>query len=92
MLHDVHIYAIVRIKVEGVEATTHEEATDKAYEIVQNDLDDVLNDKNFRRLPPQVKDIEYADGVDGFLVVEPGDAAGDKDTWHNKSGERVGET
>ena len=67
MKHDVHIYAIVRVKVKDVEAESHSEAMDKALEMA--DLNDLLRD-----VPnAQGLETESAEEIDNFLVDEVGD-------------------
>lgn len=66
MKYDVHIYAVARIKVSGIEANSQQEAIREAEKLV--DLDRVLN-KTFG-------DIEVcsAEEIQDYLVDEVGDA------------------
>ena len=61
-LHNVHIYAIVRVKVSNVEAENHAEAIKKAEDMI--DLNGLFN---------RGSDQEFADDIDCFLVDEVGD-------------------
>lgn len=61
-LHNVHIYAIVRVKVSNVEAENHAEAIKKAEDMI--DLNGLFN---------RGSDQEFADDIDCFLVDEVGE-------------------
>lgn len=43
--YDVHIYAVVRVKVYGVEAESQQEATDVAFNKVSDDLYEMFPDQ-----------------------------------------------
>ena len=75
---EVHVYAIVRVKVENVEANTAQEATGKAEESL--DLNEMFNG---------IPNAEYADDVDGFLVDEVGDDQHANSKWFDKKGRQI---
>ena len=58
--YHVHVYPVFRVRVPDVEADSPEEACEKAEQAV--------NFAQFAHLG-----LEYADGIDGFLVDEDGD-------------------
>lgn len=64
MKYDVHIYAVVRVKVTGIEAESQTDAIPKAEEAV--DLYRLF-DRN-THLPEAVAHVEYADENSYFLV------------------------
>ena len=66
-MHDVHIYAIVRVKVSDVEANSHREAIEKAEE--RADLDQLFRPLG-NTVGPGVAYVEYADDIDSYLVDE----------------------
>ena len=65
---DVHIFAVVRIKVVGVEATDHEDAITKALKIAAP-LDTVVGDISHN---DQVTEVEYAEEISHYLVDDVG--------------------
>jgi hypothetical protein len=71
MKHDVHIYAIVRVKVPGVEAPNPQEAITKA--LADTDLD-----ATFTRCPG---DVEFADEVSHYLVDVADDPEHERSQW-----------
>lgn len=73
MKYNVHIYPIVHIKVEGIEADSQEEAVKKAQDIVD------LNHTNFG-------DATYAEDIDGFFVDEEGDPEYIKSRFYDGDG------
>jgi hypothetical protein len=73
--YDVHIYAVTRIKYEGIEASSQREAIEKAEEIFHPA--DVLDPRNS----------EFADEFAGFLVDEVGDLEHNKSCFYNARGE-----
>lgn len=60
MKYDVHIYAIVRVKVQSIEAESQTEAIEKAR--VNTDMEQAIQEG------------EFTDEVTGYLVDEAGDA------------------
>ena len=67
--YHVHLYPIVRVTVRDIEAESQVEAIWKAASRV-----DLTRLFQHRALPPaSVASVEYADGMDGFLVDEDGD-------------------
>jgi hypothetical protein len=73
--HNVHIYAIVRVKVCDIEAESHADAIQKAEVLV--DLNDLFN---------KGADQEFADDIDCFLVDEIGDEDYRNSRWYEKDG------
>jgi hypothetical protein len=69
MKYDVYIYAIVRVKAAGVEASTQRQAIDKAEKSI--DLHALFNPRRYF-LFSGVETVEYADDIDGYLVEEQG--------------------
>lgn len=74
-LHNVHIYAIVRVKVCDIEAKTHADAIQKAEALI--DLNALFNIGS---------DQEFADDIDCFLVDEVGDEGHCNSRWYGKDG------
>ncbi|MEQ1560614.1 MAG: hypothetical protein ABL933_16965 [Methyloglobulus sp.] len=74
-LHNVHIYAVVRVEVRNVEAENHPEAIKKAEE--KAGLHHRLTRGN---------DQEYAEDIDCFLVDEHGDEGFANSCWYGKDG------
>ncbi len=74
-LHNVHIYAIVRVKVSNIEAENHAEAIKKAEDMI--DLNGLFN---------RGSDQEFADDIDCFLVDEVGDEEFNHSRWYQKDG------
>jgi len=73
--HNVHIYAIVRVKVCDIEAESHADAIQKAEVLV--DLNALFN---------KGADQEFADDIDCFLVDEIGDEDYGNSRWYEKDG------
>lgn len=72
MKYDVHVYAIVRVKVTDIEAETQEAAVEKAENRVFE-----LGEELFLRSYVPIEDIghtEWAEDIHGFLVDEHGDS------------------
>ena len=61
MKYNVHIYAVVRLKVEGIEADTHRDA-------IRSALASVDLDREF-----QGERTEYAEDITSYVVDEVGD-------------------
>lgn len=75
-IHNVHIYAIVRVKVPNVEAESHPEAIIKAEGMV-----------NFHSLFNKGPDQEFAEDIDCFLVDEVDDGADFTNSrWYRSDG------
>ena len=84
---DVNVYAVVRIKVAGIEAATHEEALKLAEEPL--DYDGLFNQNNHP--DPHIEHIESACEINGFLVDgldEEGDLNEANTFWFDMHGER----
>lgn len=78
MKYNVHIYPIVRVKVCDIEADSQKEAIKLAE--TQVNL--------YRLFDADGPEVEYAEGIDGFLVDEVGDSDFRRSTWYNNNGER----
>lgn len=77
--YHVHLYPIVRVLVRDVEADSQVEAIKKAESRV-----DLTRLFRHRALPPaSVASVEYADGIDGFLVDEDGDTNHERSTYYD---------
>lgn len=76
MKYDVHIYAIVLVKVRNLESVSHATAIEKA--MAETDLNELFSTPN----------TEFADDIDGFLV----DEVGDEDFRSSKQYEKDGVT
>ena len=85
MKYDVHIFAVVRVKVEDVEADSQEEACKKAEQ--KTDLY-----RLFESFSPACRcDMEYAEEIQHFLVDEVGDTEYDNSRRYEYSPEGHGE-
>lgn len=80
MKYAVHIMAIVRVKMPGVEADSQEDAIKKAEAAVD------LNFLGSPYLPQNVEHVEYADDIDGYHVDEEGDPEHERSRWYDKHG------
>ena len=99
MKHNVHVFAVVRVKVEGIEAESHDDAVKKAMEQF-HDLYDLFDTQNFRHLPEGVTDVEFGEEFSHFLVdevdlsrrsngqtgAEAEDPEFERSTWHDAKG------
>jgi hypothetical protein len=85
MKHDVHIFAVVRVKRAGVEAENHDDAVKKAMEKF-HDLYELFDTRNIRKLPDGVIDVEFGEEFSHFLVDEEGDREFECSTWHEGKG------
>ena len=85
MKHDVHVFAVVRVKCAGIEAESHDESVKKAMEQF-HDLYDLFDTQNFRHLPEGVTDVEFGEEFSHFLVDEEGDQEFARSTWHEGKG------
>lgn len=85
MKHNVHIFAVVRVKRAGIEADNHDKAVQKAVEQF-HDLYDLFDTRNIRRLPDGVIDVEFGEEFSHFLVDEEGDREFAHSTWHEGKG------
>lgn len=79
MKYDVHVFAIVRVTVPGIEADSQEEAIKKAKELDLNFLGTPY-------LPKNVEAVEYADDLDGFFVDEENDPEHERSCFYDKHG------
>ncbi len=80
MKYTVHLYPIVMVKVEGVEAASQEEAIKKAE--AQTDLHFL----GTPYLPQNVTGVVYADDIDCFHVDEENDPQYERSCWYDKNG------
>jgi hypothetical protein len=79
MKYDVHIYAVVRVKVPGVEAESQTDAIEQAEE--QVDFNALFDSRRFS-LYPGIECVEYADETSGYLVDEEGDEEHDRSSFY----------
>ena len=85
MKHDVHLFAVVRVKCSGIEAESHDAAVKKALEQFQ-ELYGLFESRNFRRLPDGVTDVEFGEEFSHFLVDAAGAEEFSGSTWHDGDG------
>ena len=87
MKYDVHIYAIVRVRVGNVEAESQKDALVKAEELA--DLNSMFRSDGSHSKDggPYIGDVEYADDIDGFVVDEVGDKEYANSCMYDKHGE-----
>ena len=78
--YDVHIYAVVRVKLEGIEADSQREATDEARKRFE---DGRIGEKLGLILPTNATHAEYADEVVRFLVDEQGNEEYRRSQWYD---------
>ncbi|MBZ5499059.1 MAG: hypothetical protein LAP85_21890 [Acidobacteriia bacterium] len=77
MRYNVHIFAVVRVKVPDVEAVSHQDAIKKAVE--STDLNEVFD----RVSPvPGVEHTEYGEEISHYLVDEVGDEECRRSTFY----------
>lgn len=93
MKYDLHIYAVVRVRVDGIEAHSQQEVIRKAYTINleriinrYNNTHADLRDFHTYPLPNNVAYVEFGDEIQGFLVDEAGDADYSNSTVYDRSG------
>jgi hypothetical protein len=85
MKHDVHIFAVVRVKCADIEAESHDDAVKKAMEQF-HDLYDLFETRNLRQLPEGVTDVEFGEEFSHFLTDEAKDPEFTRSTWHDAMG------
>ncbi len=88
MKHNVHLYALVRLKVPGIEAANHQQALEKARELFP-ELYGLFTERNLRSVPAAISDIEFAEEISHYLVDEDGDKEFAASTWHDGEGRAV---
>ena len=86
MKHDVHLFAVVRVKCAGIEADSHDAAAKKAMERF-HDLYGLFETGNFRRMPDGMTDVEFGEEFSHSLVDETDDPEHGRSTWHDAKGE-----
>ena len=86
MKHNVHIFALVRIKHTGIEAESHDEAARKVMERF-HDLYELFETANFRRLPEGMTEVEFGEEFSHFLVDDAGAEDFSGSTWHDAKGD-----
>lgn len=86
---DVHLYAVVRIKTPGIEATSQQEAIKKACDIVEPRLNDGYLFHTPGNLAGGISVVEYAEEIVNFLVDEEGDEEHERTTWYEPDGVTV---
>lgn len=79
--YDVHIYAVVRVKVSGVEADNMPEAIESAVE--QADIDELFP----HRVYPWGVETEDAEEIVGYLVDVVGDGEHSMTTYYEQDGD-----
>jgi hypothetical protein len=78
MRYNVHIFAVVRVKVPGVEAGSHRDPIKNAVEAT--DLDDLFD----RESPMSgIEHIEFGDEISHYLVDEVGDEEYRRSTFYH---------
>lgn len=82
MKHTVHVFAVVRVKCEGVEADNHENAVEKARDCFA-DLYNLFDTKNLKHIPDGITDVKFGEEFSYFLVDEDGDTEFERTTWHD---------
>lgn len=98
MKHDVHVFAIVRVKIENVEAESQTEAIDKAEKAV--DFHRLLHQSD-RSLAAYSRDwygtsgiavtcVEFAEECSHYLVDEAGDEEYARSKWYQSDGRTEG--
>jgi len=83
MKYDVHIFAIVRVKVARISAESQIEAIHKAEGSV--DLYTLFNKPD----SVNVETTEFADGISHYLVDEVGDSTYERSRFYEADGETV---
>jgi len=87
MKHNVHVFAVVRLKLVGIKAVSHKQAVRKAARRLWNTLYQTFSNANLRKLPAGVTDVEFGEELTHFLVDEEGDAEFARSTWHEDGGQ-----
>lgn len=77
--YDVHIYAVVRVKLEGIEAPGQREAVDAARKRFD---EEGIGEKLGLTSPASVAHAEYADEVVRYLVDQQGDEEYERSQWY----------
>lgn len=78
--HNVHIFAVVRVKVPNVEAENHEDAIRKAMDLV-----DFYSLFEAEHPQQEVEETEYAEEESRFLVEEAEDVHYVNSRWYEMS-------
>lgn len=78
--YNVHLFAVVRIKVPNVEAASMIEANQKAYDLVGDHLFDYFSNDTPRGLPG-VEHVEYAEELSHCLTDIVGDDEYEQSRW-----------
>lgn len=64
---NVHLYPVVRVKIEGIDADTPEQAIEKAYDLASNEFFHLIFDRK-GSCPAPAAHIEFSEGYDGEVV------------------------
>lgn len=86
MKYNVHVFAVVRVKVNNVEAKDHTEAMDKAFEEMWADHERFTADREWRVQDEMgISYIELAEDEPAthYLVDEQGDEQYENSAWYN---------
>jgi hypothetical protein len=83
-LHDVHLFATVRVKVRGIDAADHNDACQRAEEFLNIHwlLDRAMGSSDATM---EIGEVEYADELTGFLVDEWGDPEHERSRFYDTS-------
>ena len=75
--HNVHLFLEVRVKLSGIEADTHAEASEKAQELIADRLHDWLDRDLSENLDGVIAEhTEYTEGAPHLVLVDQLDADG----------------
>ena len=85
MKHDVHLFAVVRVKCPGIEAESHDDAVKKAMEQF-HELYELFETRNLRHLPEGITEVEFGEEFSHFLVDDAGSEDFSDSTWHDAKG------
>jgi len=86
MKHDVHMFAVVRVKCVGIKAESHDAAVQRAMDRFQ-ELYSLFETRNFQSLPNGVTDVEFGEEFSHFLVDDDtGAEEFSGSTWHDGDG------
>ena len=87
MEYNVHIFAVVKVPVDGIQADSQQEACKIAAQNV--DLNELLSRRfgeSFSNKPyKRIGEIEWAEEIKEFLVDEVGDDNFERSTWYESS-------
>ena len=90
-LHDVHLFAVVRLKMPGIEAVSHRHAVRKAGRKLWGALYAAFTNANLQQVPAGVAEIEFGEEYAHVLVDEANDPHRERSTWHDGAGRSKGQ-